>query len=259
MNTFLSRVRDIDRFSAEQAAEQLFDSFVKLSGDRATGVDSALVSGIGLLGHKPVTFLGIERTNINGGSLTPCGYRTCLRLIEQAEKWNRPVLTFVNTPGAYCDLEAERFGQAQIISELISKMTSISVPVISLLMGEGGSGGALALMVANYIIATNNSMFATISPEGYSTILNGKKTSNFISQSIEELHCKSNELKKFKIVDEIIPDIGSKEPKKVQDLKEKLIHLFKGMCNKKTSEIVAEREKKIEKAMILYFKETTNV
>lgn len=156
----------------------LFEGFVELHGDRCFGDDPAVVAGIGLLAGNPVTVVATEkgrtakeRSFRNSGAPMPEGYRKALRLMRQAEKFGRPVVCLVDTSGAYCGAEAEERGQGQAIAENLAEMSALRTPIVSIIIGEGGSGGALALGVADRVWMLENAVYSVISPEGCATIL----------------------------------------------------------------------------------------
>ena len=156
----------------------IFTDFFELHGDHRSGDDAAIVGGVAYLDEMPVTVLAIEkghnaksRLERNFGAPSPAGYRKALRLMQQAEKFHRPVLCFVDTSGARCDIEAETQGQGQAIAENLTAMIGLQVPVLSVLIGEGGSGGALALAVADEVWMLENAIYSVISPEGCASIL----------------------------------------------------------------------------------------
>lgn len=156
----------------------LIDGFIEIKGDRAFGDDQALISGIGYFQGRPVTVLAQskgrnaqENLKTNFGMMHPEGYRKAMRLAKQAEKFNRPILTLIDTPGAYPGLQAEQRGQATAIAQCLQLFSSLRVPVIALVISEGGSGGALALSVADAIIMLENAIYSVLSPEGFASIL----------------------------------------------------------------------------------------
>lgn len=158
--------------------KNIFSCFYEMRGDRRFADDPAIVGGIGRLGKMPVTVIAIEkgrtakeRARRNFGAPNPEGYRKALRLMKQAEKFGRPVVCFIDTSGAYCGIGAEERGQGQAIAENLMEMSTLSVPVISILIGEGGSGGALALAVADRVWMLKNAVYSVISPEGCASIL----------------------------------------------------------------------------------------
>jgi acetyl-CoA carboxylase carboxyl transferase subunit alpha len=156
----------------------LIDGFIEIKGDRAFGDDPALISGIGYFQGRPVTILAQskgrnaqENIKTNFGMMHPEGYRKAMRLAKQAEKFNRPIITLIDTPGAYPGLQAEQRGQATAIAQCLQLFSSLHVPIIALVISEGGSGGALALSVADAIIMLENAIYSVLSPEGFASIL----------------------------------------------------------------------------------------
>lgn len=156
----------------------VIDSFVALEGDRCIGTDSAVIGGIGLLGDMAVTVIGHqkgsslnEKISRNFGMPNPQGFRKAIRLMRQAEKFRRPVICFVDTPGAFPGKEAEQRGQASIISESLYQLAGLAAPVISVIIGEGGSGGALAIALCDHLVMMENSFFSVSSPESCAAIL----------------------------------------------------------------------------------------
>ena len=153
--------------------DHIFEDFVELHGDRRFADDPAIVGGIATLGGKPVTVIAMEKgsdmkdkVRRNFGAPNPEGYRKALRLMKQAEKFRRPVVCFVDTSGAYCGLGAEERGQGQAIAENLVEMAGLQTPIVSILVGEGGSGGALALAVADQVWILENAVYSVISPAG---------------------------------------------------------------------------------------------
>src|SRR5699024_4323055 len=174
----VTKARDINRLSILDLADTLFEDFLEFHGDRKGKEDAAIVGGIASFEGIPVTVIGNQKgkdlnENIarNFGSPHPEGYRKAYRLMKQAEKFRRPILTFVNTSGAYCGVEAEERGQGEAIAQNLLLMSQLTVPIISVIMGEGGSGGALALAVANEVWMMENAIYSVLSPEGFASIL----------------------------------------------------------------------------------------
>ena len=174
----LQAARAQDRPTSRAYIENLFTERTELHGDRKYADDPAIIGGIGYLGDIPVTFIGIERgrdlqerIRCNFGCPMPEGYRKALRLMKQAEKFHRPVICFVDTSGAYCGEEAEERGQGQAIADNLMQMMGLETPIITIVIGEGGSGGALGLSVANRVYMLENAVFSVISPEGCASIL----------------------------------------------------------------------------------------
>ncbi|GMR70861.1 acetyl-CoA carboxylase carboxyl transferase subunit alpha [Aerococcus viridans] len=203
--------RDINRLTTSELAKKICDVFYEMHGDRRYGDDGAIVGGVGQINDRAVTIVGTEKghsvqENIkrNFGSPHAEGYRKAIRLFEQAEKFNRPVITIVNTSGAFCDVEAEDRGIGQAIAESMQTMAGLTVPTITILMGEGGSGGALALAVSNKVWMMENAMYSVLSPEGFATIL--WKDPSRVAEAAEYMKFTAPDLLDFKIIDQIIPE-----------------------------------------------------
>lgn len=214
----LTTARSNNRLTSIDYINALFsDSFFELHGDRRFGDDKAVVGGIGMLrDDMPVTVIGLEkgrdtkeRMERNFGSAHPEGYRKALRLMKQAEKFHRPVLCFVDTSGAFCGIGAEERGQGQAIAENLMEMMTLKTPILSILIGEGGSGGALGLAVANEVWMLENAVYSVISPEGCASIL--WKDSSKTAYAAECLRITAQDLFKLKVVERVI-----REPKSVE-------------------------------------------
>lgn len=206
---FLSRYEK--RPKAKDFIENILDEFIYLHGDRYYGDDKSLIGGIGKISDKIVTFIGIDKgadlkesVEKNFGMAHPEGYRKAIRLMKQAEKFKRPVVIFIDTPGAYPGVEAEKRGQFKAIAESIKTMTSLNIPVISIITGEGCSGGAIGLAVCDYLIMLENSTYSILSPEGFASIL--WKNSKDIKNAVNIMKMTSYDLFSYKICDEIIPE-----------------------------------------------------
>lgn len=172
------RARADGRLTAIDYIDGIVSDFMELHGDRLYGDDRAVIGGIGFIGDIPVTVIGIEkgkdtadRIEHNFGSAGPEGYRKALRLMKQAEKFKRPVLCLVDTAGAFCGIEAEEHGQGRAIANNLYEMSTLRVPVLSIVIGEGGSGGALALSHADRIWILEDAYFSVVSPENCANIL----------------------------------------------------------------------------------------
>lgn len=170
--------RSSERPTGLDYINHLFEGFFELHGDRRFGDDPAVVGGIACLQGLPVTVIAIEKGHTakeraarNFGAPNPEGYRKALRLMKQAEKFGRPIVCLIDTSGAYCGVGAEERGQGQAIAENLMEMTTLSVPILALLIGEGGSGGALGLAVADRVWMMQNAVYSVISPEGCASIL----------------------------------------------------------------------------------------
>ena len=191
--------------------ENIFDDFIEMHGDRAFGDDKAIVTGIALLDNTPVTVIGNIRGNgieenveCNFAMAHPEGYRKALRQMRLAEKFSRPIITFVDTPGAYCGVAAEERGQGQAIADNLYNMMALSVPIISVITGEGASGGALGIACANRLFMLENSTFSVISPRGCASIL--WKDPEREADAAEMLKITADELLKLNIISGIIPE-----------------------------------------------------
>nr|WP_314465341.1 acetyl-CoA carboxylase carboxyltransferase subunit alpha [uncultured Clostridium sp.] len=189
----------------------IFDRFIELHGDRCLRDDGAIIGGIAWLNNIPVTLIGHqkgtcmkENQNRNFGMASPEGYRKALRLMKQAEKFHRPIITFIDTPGAACDKYAEEHGQGSAIANNLYEMAALKVPVLSILIGEGGSGGALGLAVANEVWAMENSTYSIISPEGFASIL--WKDASRAKEAAEIMSMTSEKLLELGIINQIIPE-----------------------------------------------------
>ena len=174
----INKARANDRVSVREIISEIFTDFFELHGDRQCTDDEAIVGGIATFQDRAVTVIGIQKGKnleenlaTNFGQPSPNGYRKALRLMKQAEKFKRPIITFVNTAGAYPGIEAEERGQGEAIARNLFEMSDLKVPVLTFITGEGGSGGALALAVANKVYMLENAMYSVLSPEGFATIL----------------------------------------------------------------------------------------
>ncbi len=191
--------------------DHIFQDFVELHGDRRFADDPAIVGGIATLEGKPVTVIAMEKgsdmkdkVRRNFGAPNPEGYRKALRLMEQAEKFRRPVVCFVDTSGAYCGLGAEERGQGQAIAENLVKMAGLRTPIVSVLIGEGGSGGALALGVADQVWILENAVYSVISPEGCASIL--WKDAKKVKDAAECLRLTAQDMEELGVVEKVIPE-----------------------------------------------------
>ena len=189
----------------------IFDSFIELKGDRLYSNDESIIAGIGKLNGINVTIIGQQKGKTLEENLKrnfamphPEGYRKSLRLMKQAVKFNRPIITFIDTPGAYPGIGAEERGQGEAIAKNLLEMSKLTVPVIAVVIGEGGSGGALALGVANRVFMLENSIYSILSPEGYATIL--WKDSKKASIAAEVMKLTSYDLEELGIIDGIIKE-----------------------------------------------------
>lgn len=209
-NTVLQS-RSADRLVASNYIEALFEGFTEMHGDRLFGDDGAVIGGIATFYGMPVTVIGQEKGKTtkdnlirNFGMPSPEGYRKALRLMKQAEKFNRPIICFVDTPGAFCGLEAEERGQGEAIARNLFEMSDLKVPVLTIVIGEGGSGGALALAVANEVWMMENSVYSVLSPEGFATIL--WKDSKRAKEASKVMKMTAKDLYDLKLIERIIPE-----------------------------------------------------
>ncbi|EOD4533685.1 TPA: acetyl-CoA carboxylase carboxyltransferase subunit alpha [Staphylococcus aureus] len=189
----------------------IFDSFMELHGDRNFRDDPAMIGGIGFLNGRAVTVIGQQRgkdtkDNIyrNFGMAHPEGYRKALRLMKQAEKFNRPIFTFIDTKGAYPGKAAEERGQSESIATNLIEIASLKVPVIAIVIGEGGSGGALGIGIANKVLMLENSTYSVISPEGAAALL--WKDSNLAKIAAETMKITAHDIKQLGIIDDVISE-----------------------------------------------------
>ncbi len=203
--------RDRNRPSGQDFIDNLFTDFMEFHGDRCLGDDRALVGGVAYFMERPVTALAQIKGNTlkeqkqrHFGMTMPEGYRKALRLMLQAEKFRRPVICFVDTPGAFCGVEAEEHGQGEAIARNLYEMADLKTPVLAILIGEGGSGGALALAVANEVWMLENAVYSILSPEGFASIL--WKDSKRAGEAARIMGLTAPELKKMGIVERVLPE-----------------------------------------------------
>lgn len=203
--------RSATRLTALDYINKIFKDFIELHGDRAFRDDGSIVGGIATIGGKPVTVIGQQKgkntkENIlrNFGMPYAEGYRKALRLMKQAERFNRPIICFVDTPGAFCGIEAEERGQGEAIARNLYEMSGLKVPVLTIVIGEGGSGGALALAVGNEVWMLENSTYSILSPEGFASIL--WKDSKRAGEASEVMKITARDLKELNIIEKIIPE-----------------------------------------------------
>lgn len=210
--------RDNNRPTGVDYIKNIFREFIEFHGDRCFADDPAIVGGIARLNGNPVTVIAIEKGHTakeralhNFGAPRPEGYRKALRLMKQAEKFGRPIICFIDTSGAYCEIGAEERGQGQAIAENLMEMTTLCVPVISILIGEGGSGGALALAVADKVWMLQNAVYSVISPEGCASIL--WKDTTYAETAAASLKLTAEDAKSLGIIERILSenDLGKKE------------------------------------------------
>ncbi len=243
------------RITAKGLIDILFDEFIELKGDRLFSEDHAMIGGIGLLNDIPITVIAEEKGTTtqdkikhNFGMPHPEGYRKALRLMKQAEKFNRPILTIVDTPGAYPGIDAEERGQARAIALNLFEMSQVKVPIIVLVLSEGGSGGALAIGVGDHIMMYENAIYSILSPEGFASIL--YKDSSKASEAAEIMKLTAHDLHELKIIDEVIKEkeglhINPKDG--LNDLKQSILKQIKKLSKYSKDKLVEERYQKFRK------------
>ena len=248
----VQKARDINRATTKEWIDEIFDDFIELKGDRFFADDAAIIGGIALLKEIPVTVIGMQKghtlkENIerNFGQVHPEGYRKSLRLMKQAEKFNRPIITMINTAGAFCGKSAEDRGIGEAIAKNLQEMSHLTVPVIAILMGEGGSGGAIALAVANEVWMMEYAIYSILSPEGFASIL--WKDSSKAEQASELMKFTSKELFEEGIVDKIILEKNRSFKKIATDLQISLLESLKEWRTKSKEELVSQRLEKFRK------------
>lgn len=201
--------RHVERPVAAEYIEAMFSDFFPLAGDRLSGEDSSIIGGPAMFHGIPVTVIANQKGNsleenikLRFGMANPQGYRKAIRLMDMAEKFGQPLITFVDTPGAYPGIEAEEMGQGEAIAKSIGKMSQLKVPAITVFIGEGGSGGALALAVSDFTIMLENSIFSILSPEGFASIL--WKDSGRAEEAAELMKLTASDLQQLGICDKIV-------------------------------------------------------
>ena len=231
------------------------DTFMELHGDRNVHDDKAMVGGLGKIDNQSFMFIGQQkgyntktRQYRNFGMANPEGYRKALRLMRMAEKFNIPIVTLVDTPGAYPGLEAEERGQGEAIARNIMDMFQVKVPIIVIIIGEGASGGALGIGVGDKVCMLENTWYSVISPESCSSIL--WRSWDFKEQAAESLKLTAQDMKKNKLIDEIIPEpLGGAHYDRAttfETVKKVILKTYKSLAKKETDELLAERMAKYE-------------
>ena len=248
----LKEARDQGRLTALDFAQGIFDDFIELHGDRNFRDDGAIIGGIGRLNGQAVTVVGIQKgrnlqdnLNRNFGQPHPEGYRKALRLMKQAEKFGRPVVTFINTAGAYPGVGAEERGQGEAIARNLMEMSDLKVPIIAIIIGEGGSGGALALAVADKVWMLENTIYSILSPEGFATIL--WKDGSRSEEAAELMKITSHELLNMEIVDKVIPEHGFSNGELLAQVKKELQEELKVLQALPLEELLEQRYQRFRK------------
>lgn len=251
--------RNPKRKTALDYINEIFDEFIELHGDRCYGDDKAMVCGLGRIENQNYTIIAEQKgrntkENIerNFGMPNPESYRKAIRIMKQAEKFNRPVITFIDTKGAYPGVEAEQRGQGEVIAKSMFEMAKLTVPVIAIVIGEGSSGGALAIGVANKVIMLENAIYSILSPEGYSSIL--WKDSSRFKEAADRMKLTANDLYDMEIIETVIKETienytTEKELfKNITDkIKQEIQTTVQELKSKTKDEIVEERYQKFRK------------
>ena len=226
--------------------QNVFHGFFELHGDRRYADDPAIVGGLAYLGATPVTVIAIEkghtakeRVQRGFGAPQPEGYRKALRLMREAEKFHRPVVCFVDTSGAGCNVGAEERGQGEAIAECLTTMSALQTPVLSILIGEGGSGGALALAAGDRVWMLENAVYSVISPEGCATIL--WKDAAKAEQAAEELKLTADDALALGVVESVIPEAGLGEPEFYDALAQRLMREIDALTEMPIQELLSAR------------------
>ncbi len=241
-------VRDIKHPQAIDYIKEIFDVFVELKGDRLYKDDRALIGGIAMFRGQPVTVIAEDRgRNINEciernfGMPNPWGYRKALRLMKQAEKFNRPIVSFISTSGAYCGIEAEEHGIGVAIANNLAEMARLKVPIVAIIIGEAGSGGALATAIGNEVWMFENATYSVLSPEGYASIV--WKDASRAEEAARKMKITAEDLKKKGIIDDVITECGGATLNNVDEISKilsykimKFLEKYKG----KTQEYIIE-------------------
>nr|WP_269544469.1 acetyl-CoA carboxylase carboxyl transferase subunit alpha [Carnobacterium pleistocenium] len=248
--------RKTSRLTALEMMESVFSDFIEFHGDRSFHDDKAIVGGIATLNGQSVTVIGNQKghdikENIlrNFGSPHPEGYRKALRLMKQAEKFHRPVLTFINTAGAYCGVEAEERGQGEAIARNLIEMSKLKVPILSIIIGEGGSGGALALAMGNQVWMMEHTMYSVLSPEGFSSIL--WKNSSRSKEAAELMKLTAQDLLGLDVIDFILPETNKKgllsHEHIIKNMRKNIGLALKELSAKTPEQLVEERYQRFRK------------
>ena len=235
-----------DRPHIDEIIDNLFTDFFEQCGDRQCKEDAAILCGIARFHGMPVTVLGHrkggsleENLRCNFGMPGPEGYRKALRVMKQAEKFNRPIITFIDTPGAYPGKDAEERGQGEAIARCLMEMSGLSVPVLAVVTGEGSSGGALGLGVANHILMLENAVYSVLSPEGFASIL--WKDAAKAEQAAEELKLTADDALALGVVESVIPEAGLGEPEFYDALSQRLMREVDALSAMPVNQLLAAR------------------
>ncbi|MHC1510993.1 carboxyltransferase subunit alpha [Pediococcus pentosaceus] len=246
----VTAARSKDKVATADLINNIFSNFTEFHGDRQLSDDPAVIGGIALLNGTPVTVIGTQKgkntaENIERhfGTVEPEGYRKAVRLMQQAEKFKRPVITFVNTPGAYPGMDAEYHGQGSAIANSLIVGMELRVPYISIIVGEGGSGGALALATGDTVWMMENSIYSVLSPEGYASIV--WKDSKRVIEASEALKLTPEHLLEDGIIDKIVPEVVDQTS--TQNLKQMLVTEVNRLSQFSADELVQRRHERFSK------------
>lgn len=242
--------RGNDRPYTQDYINSVFDQFMKLHGDRLYRDDGAIIGGIATINNQYVTVIGQQKgRNIkenekrNFGMPYPEGYRKALRLMKQAEKFHRPIICFIDTPGAFCGMEAEERGQGEAIARNLYEMAGLRVPILSIVIGEGGSGGALALGVANQVWMLENATYSILSPEGFASIL--WKDSKRAHEAAENMKITAKDLKELGVIEKVLIEDEAASREEFSEIsyqmREGIIEFLEKYRDKTEEEIVEDR------------------
>lgn len=241
--------RASDRKTSLDYIEKIFDEFIELHGDRNYRDDKAMVCGLARIGTQNYTVIAEQKgrntkENIerNFGMPNPESYRKAIRFMNQAEKFHRPVITFIDTKGAYPGIGAEERGQGEAIASSMLKMAGLKVPIISVVIGEGSSGGALAIGVANKVFMLENAIYSILSPEGYASIL--WKDASRAEEAAEKMKLTAKDLYDLNVIDKIIEEPEDDFDKLTENLKQEIVKNIKDLNKMTEKEIVYDRYKK---------------
>lgn len=241
--------RSPNRKTSLDYIEKVFDEFIELHGDRLYRDDASTVCGLARIDEQNFTVIAQqkgrntkENMKRNFGMPNPESYRKGIRLMKQAEKFNRPIITFIDTKGAYPGIGAEERGQGEAIAKSMFEMASLKVPIISIVIGEGSSGGALAISIANKIMMLENSIFSILSPEGYASIL--WKDAGRAKEAAEKMKLTAKDLYDFKIVDTIIEESDLKFEQIAEKMKEEILIELEQLEKLSGDELIENRYEK---------------
>ena len=251
--------RKQDRMTTRDWIAALCDSFIEMKGDRCFGDDGAIIGGVARLNGQAITVIGTQKgkdleSNMacNFGSPRPEGYRKAARLMKQAEKFQRPIVTFVNTAGAFCSSESESRGIGEAIATNLMLMSQLTVPLISIIIGEGGSGGALGLAVGNRVYMMEHSMYSVLSPEGFASIL--WKDATKADEAAKVMKLTAKDVYELGVIDGVFSETKGKSKRRlrsqeevVSEVKEQLVRDLRYYRNLTPEEIKQDRQVRFRK------------